>query len=106
MTDDSVTDAAATANLRRIALTTTASLLRRRLDPRLIAADFAKLALARSITRIAAISATPKQRKRALVGGAVAAATAIGLRVLYRNAQEKTVETPSPETESDVKRLR
>lgn len=106
MTDDSVTDAAATANLRRIALTTTASLLRRRLDPRLIATDFAKLALARSITRIAAISATPKQRKRALVGGAVVAATAIGLRVLYRNAREKTVETPSPETESDVKRLR
>ena len=105
MTDDPVTNAAATANLRRIALTTTASLLRRRLDPRLIAADVAKLALARSIARIVAISATPKQRQRALVGVVIAATTAIGLRVLYRNASEKTVEAPSPETESDAKRL-
>jgi hypothetical protein len=105
MNDDPVSDAAAKANLRRLALTTTATLLQRRMDPRLLAADAAKLILARSIKRVTQVKITPKQRKRALIGGAVAAAAAIGLRVLYRNAQEKSDDTPSPEIESDVKRL-
>lgn len=101
MTDDPVTDAAAKSNLRRTALLTTTTLLRRRLDPRLIAADLAKLALTRSIARVAAIKTTPKQRKRAIIGAGVAATAAIGMRVLYRNAIEK----PSPEPQEDVKRL-
>ena len=101
MTDDPVAEAAAKANLRKMALATTATLFRRRLDPRLIAADLAKIALTRSIARVAAIRTTPKQRKRALIGAGVAAATAIGMRVLYRNKHE----TPSPEPEDDVKRL-
>lgn len=105
MKDDPVSDAATKANLRRLALTTTATLLQRRMDPRLLAADAAKLILARSIKRVTQVKITPKQRKRALIGGAVAAATAIGLRVLYRNAREKSDATPSPEMESDVKRL-
>jgi hypothetical protein len=105
MNDDPVSDAAAKANLRRLALTTTATLVQRRMDPRLLAADAAKLILARSIKRVTQVKITPKQRKRALIGGAVAAAAAIGLRVLYRNAQEKSDDTPSPEIESDVKRL-
>ena len=105
MMDDPVAQAAATAKLKRLALTTTAMLFRRRLDPRLIAADVAKIALTRSVARIAKVGATPKQRKRALIGAGVAAATAIGLRVLYRNAQEKTVEAPSPDDGTDVKRL-
>ena len=101
MTDDPVADAAAKVSLRRAALTTTATLLRHRFDPRLVAADLAKLALARSVKRVAGIRATPKQRKRALIGGAIAAATAISLRVLYRNAHEN----PSPQPKDDVKRL-
>jgi hypothetical protein len=101
MTDDPVAEAAAKANRRRLAITTTATLLQRRLDPRLIAADLAKLALARSIARVSKISITPKQRKRALITGGLAAATAIGMRVLYRNAREN----PSPPPEDDVKRL-
>jgi hypothetical protein len=105
MTDDRVAKAATNERLKRLALTTTATLLQRRMDPRLLAADAAKLILARSIKRVTQVKTTPKQRKRALIGGAVAAATAIGLRVLYRNAQEKSDSTPSPEMESDVKRL-
>jgi hypothetical protein len=101
MTDDPVSDAAAKSNLRRSALLTTTTLLRRRFDPRLIAADLAKIAMARSITRVAAIKTTPKQRKRAIIGAGVAAAMAIGMRVLYRNAIEKR----SPAPEDDVKRL-
>jgi hypothetical protein len=101
MTDDPVADAAAKVSLRRAALTTTATLLRHRLDPRLIAADLAKLALARSISRVAKISIAPRQRKRALLTGGIAAAAAIGLRVLYRNAHEN----PSPQPKDDVKRL-
>lgn len=101
MTDDLVADAAKKSKLRRAALVATTSLFRRRLDPRLIAADLAKLALTRSIARVAAIKTTPKQRKRALIGAGVAAATAIGMRVLYRTAMEK----PSPEPTDDVKRL-
>ena len=81
MTDDPVADAAAKANMRKIALSATAALFRSRLDPRLIAADLAKIALTRSIARVAAIRTTPKQRKRALIGAGVAAATAIGMRV-------------------------
>lgn len=105
MTDDPVSSAATKAKLRRLAITTTASLIQRRLDPRLIAADLAKLALARSVARVARIKVTPKQRKRALIGAGIAAATTIGMRVLYRTAREKTAEAPSPEIESDVKRL-
>ncbi len=105
MMDDPVTDAAANSNLRRTALLTTTALLRRRFDPRLIAADIAKIALTRSIARVAAIQTTPKQRKRALIGAGIAAATAIGMRVLYRNDRKKTVTPPSPGTEEDVKRL-
>lgn len=101
MTDDPVADAAAKAKLRRAAILATTTLVRSRLDPRLIAADVAKLALARAVKRVASIKTTPKQRKRALIGGAIAAATAIGLRVMYRNAREK----PSPQAEEDVKRL-
>jgi hypothetical protein len=101
MTDDPVAKAAAKANRRRLAITTTASLLQRRLDPRLIAADLAKIALARSVARVARIRSTPAQRKRALIGAGIAIATTIGMRVLYRNAAEK----PSPETQDDVKRL-
>ncbi len=101
MTDDPVAEAAAKANLRKMALATTAALFRSRLDPRLIAADLAKIALTRSIARVAAIRTTPKQRKRALIGAGVAAATAVGMRVLYRNKHE----SPSPEPEDDVKRL-
>jgi hypothetical protein len=101
MTDDPVASAASKAKLRRAAITTTATLLHRRLDPRLIAADLAKVALTRSIARVAAIKTTPKQRKRALISAGIAAATAIGMRVLYRNAREK----PSPPPEDDVKRL-
>ncbi len=101
MTDDPIANAAAKAKLRRAAIMTTTSLLHRRLDPRLIAADLAKIALTRSIARVAAIKTTPKQRKRALIGAGIAAATAIGMRVLYRNAREK----PSPLPEEDVKRL-
>lgn len=101
MVDDPVADAAAQSSLRRTALIRTTALLRRRFDPRLIAADLAKVAMARSIARVAAIRTTPKQRKRALFGAGIAAATAIGLRVLYRTAEEK----PSPEIKGDVKRL-
>jgi hypothetical protein len=57
--------------------------------------------LAQSIARVAGIKVTPKQRKRALIGAGIAAATTIGMRVLYRNAAEK----PSLETQDDVKRL-
>jgi hypothetical protein len=105
MTDDPVTKAASNEKLKRLALTTTATLLQRRMDPRLLAADAAKLILARSIKRVAQVKITPKQRKRALIGGAVAAATAIGLRVLYRTSREKSLAPPSPEDESDVKAL-
>jgi hypothetical protein len=101
MTDDPISDAAAQASFRKTALVATTSLLRRRMDPRLIAADLAKIALTRSIARVAAIRATPKQRKRALIGAGIAAATAIGLRVLYRNARE----IRSPEPQESVKRL-
>jgi hypothetical protein len=105
MTDDPVTKAATNEKLKRLALTTTASLLQRRMDPRLLAADAAKLILARSIRRVTQVKTTPKQRKRALIGGAVAAATAIGLRVLYRTSREKSLAAPSPKQESDVKTL-
>jgi hypothetical protein len=101
MTDDPVASAAAKAKLRRMAITATTTLIQRRLDPRLIAADVAKLVLAQSIARVARIKVTPGQRKRALIGAGLAAATTIGMRVLYRNAVEK----PSPETQDDVKRL-
>jgi hypothetical protein len=102
MTDDPIADAAATASLRKTALLATTALLRRRFDPRLIVADLAKVALTRAVARVAAIKTTPKQRKRALIGAGVAAATAIGMRVLYRNSAEK----PSPEPQEDVKRLK
>lgn len=105
MTDDTVAKAASKEKLRRFALTTTATLLQRRMDPRLLAADAAKLIVARSIKRVTQIKTTPKQRKRALIGGAVAAATAIGLRVLYRTSREKSLAALSPEDESDVKVL-
>lgn len=101
MTDDPVADAAAKAKRRRLAITATTTLVQRRLDPRLIVADLAKVALTRSIARVSAIKTTPKQRKRALIGMGIAAATAIGMRVLYRKAAEK----PSPQAEDDVKRL-
>ena len=105
MTDDPVAKAASNASLRRLTLTKTASLLQRRMDPRLLAADAAKFVLARSIQRVAQIKTTPKQRKRAMISGAVAAATALGLRVLYRTAREKSLMNPSPDGESDVKAL-
>jgi hypothetical protein len=105
MTDNPVTKAASNEKLKRLALTTTATLIQRRMDPRLLAADAAKLILARSIKRVTQVKTTPKQRKRALIGGAVAAATAIGLRVLYRMSREKSLAAPSPEDESDVKAL-
>ncbi len=105
MMDDPVAKAASKEKLRRLALTTTATLLQRRMDPRLLAADAAKLIVARSIKRVTQIKTTPKQRKRALIGGAVAAATAIGLRVLYRTSREKSLAVLSPEDESDVKAL-
>lgn len=105
MTDDPVADAALAAKLRRAAITTTATQLRRHFDPRLIVADLAKVALIRSITRVAGIETTPRQRKRALIGGGIAVVTAIGMRVLYRNNREKAVEAPSPQIELDVKRL-
>jgi hypothetical protein len=101
MTDDLVATAANRVKQRRSALSTTVGQIHRRLDPRLIAADVAKLVLARSIARAAAITVTPKQRKRALIGAGIAAATAIGMRVLYRNDVEKL----SPETQDDAKRL-
>jgi hypothetical protein len=105
MIDDLVAKAASKEKLRRLALTTTATLLQRRMDPRLLAADAAKLILARSIKRATQIKTTPKQRKRALIGGAIAAASAIGLRVLYRSSREKSAPAPSPPRESDVKAL-
>ena len=101
MMDDPVTNAAAKAKQGRIAITKTTDLIRKRMDPKLIVADLAKLVLARAIARAASIRVTPKQRKRAVIGAGIAAATAIGMRVLYRNANEK----PSPEAEEDVKRL-
>lgn len=103
MTDESVANAANNEKLKRVALVTTAKLLRRRMDPRLLAADAAKLVLARSIRRISQVKATPKQRKRAVAAGAVAAVTAIGLRVLYRSSHEKNDAAPSQPQESDVK---
>ena len=105
MTDDPVADAALAAKLRRSAITTTATQLRRHFDPRIIVADFAKVALTRSITRVAGIETTPRQRKRALIGGSIAIVTAIGMGVLYRNDREKAVEPTSPQIELDVKRL-
>jgi hypothetical protein len=101
MTDDPVADAATKVSLRKAALATTTVLIQRRMDPRLIAADVAKFVLTRAVMRIGAIKTTPKQRKRAIIGAGVAAVTAIGMRVLYRNAIEK----PSPDAEDDVKRL-
>ena len=111
MTDESgkaITDAAVAVDDRRTKLIGTTQLLKRRLDPRLIVSDLAKLAVARSIGRIGKIAATPKQRKRALIGGGIAAVTAIGLRVLYRNdgLPRDNAENPSHDTAGDVKRLR
>lgn len=98
MTDDPVEVAAANRTIRKSALASTADRLRKRLDPRLIASDVARIAMAQAITRFAAIQTSPKQRKRALVGAGVAAATAVGLRVVYRNSGENI----SPETQDDV----
>ena len=101
MTDDPVARAAAVANRRRLAIITTANLLHRRLDPRLIAADLGKLMLARSIGRVTRLKSSPVQRKRALITAGLAIVTTIGMRVLYRNTAEK----PSPPPEEDVKLL-
>jgi hypothetical protein len=101
MMDDPVADAATKVKLRRTAMTTTTALIKRRLDPRLVVADMAKLAMARSLARVTGIKVTPAQRKRALIGAGIAAATTIVLRVVYRNARENT----SPDAEVDVKRL-
>ncbi len=98
MTDDAVADAAAKLKHRKAAIATTTASIRRRLDPRLIAADLAKLAMARAITQLGAIRTTPRQRKRALVGAGLAAITAVGLRVVYRDS----LENISPETQDDV----
>jgi hypothetical protein len=99
MSDDAITNAATKSRLRRAALTTTTMLIRRRFDPRLIAADLARVAVTRSIARIAAVKTTPRQRKRAIIGASVAAAAAIGLRVLYRSKNEKH----SPEAQDDAR---
>ncbi len=96
MTDDIVTRTAGHAQSRRLALLTTATLLHRRLDPRLIASDMAKLVLARSVKRMSKVRITPKQRKRAMITGGIAIAAAIGLRVLYRRGHQKNAR-PTPD---------
>ena len=100
MTDDAVADAAAILTRRKTAIGATTEAIRRRFDPRLIASDVAKVAMAHAITQLGGIQTTPRQRKRALVGAGVAAVTAIGLRVVYRISAEKN----SPKPLDDVKR--
>ena len=97
MTDDAVVDAAVTRTARKKAIAATTMRIRDRLDPRLLVADVAKFAMAKAIAKVSAIETTPKQRKRALVGAGVAAVTAVGLRVAYRNS----VDHPSPTVQDD-----
>ncbi len=101
--DDLVAGAASKAKFRRAAIATTSALIRRRLDPRLIAADVAKLVVVRSIQRATGLLTKSGQRKRALVTGVTAAAAAIGLRVLYRNEKEKNAARLSREIHGDDK---
>lgn len=98
MTDNAVTDAAAKRAQHKAALAKTATRIRERLDPRLLAADVAKLAMASAITKLGAIETTPRQRKKALVGAGVAAVATVGLRVAYKNS----VDRPSLGLQDDV----
>lgn len=98
MTDNAVTDAAAKRTERKVALAKTTTRIRERLDPRLLAADVTKLAMANAIAKLGAIETTPRQRKKALVGAGVAAVATVGLRVAHRNS----VNRPSPALNDDV----
>ena len=102
MVDEAVLTAAAREKARREALFSTARLLRLRLDPRLLVADVATGIMRRSIYRAGTLDATPKQRKRAVIGGVLAVATAIGMRMLFRSG---TRETLSRREGLHVKRL-
>ena len=105
--DDAVVAAARNARSRRQAIGATAELLRRRLDPRLLAADVATRLWQASVVKVALLETAPKKRKRALVAAGVAAITAVTLRVLYRTDhhtdREKIDPAPSPEPTMGVK---
>ena len=100
MTDDPILGASSNVKLRKAALFSTTKMIRRRLDPRLIVSDAAKLVVTHSVAKAANLSAQPAVRNRALLSAAFAAVTAIGLRVIYRNSMEKR----SLEIEDDVTR--
>lgn len=98
MTDNAVVDAAAKRSQQKAAVAKTTARIRERLDPRLLAADVTRLAMANAIAKLGAMETTPRQRKAALVGAGVAAAATVGLRMAYRNS----VDHPSHATQDDV----
>ena len=101
--DDAVVAAARNARSRRQAIGATAELLRRRLDPRLLAADVATGLWQRSVVQVALLQTVPAKRKRVLVAAGVAAIIAVTLRILYRTDHEKIEPAPSPEPTMGVK---